>query len=240
MKKKETVFAMIPARMGSTRLKQKNLALLAGKPLISYAIRAAQEARIFERIIVNSEHSAFALLARRYGAHFYHRAAQWASSSARSDSVVYDFLTHNPCDIVAWVNPTSPLQSAAEIRQAMDFFREERLDSMITVKNEQVHCIFNGKPVNYNPNDRFARTQDLVPVQPFVYSLMAWRSDTFIRSFEKSGHAIFCGKTGFFPVSKASSIIIKREEDLFMAEAFLRLGSKKLRYDPLAREERRT
>ena len=40
MKKK--FIAMIPARIGSTRLKYKNLALINNKPLIYYAINAAK------------------------------------------------------------------------------------------------------------------------------------------------------------------------------------------------------
>ena len=33
----QRIIAMIPARIGSTRLKMKNLALLNGKPLIAYS-----------------------------------------------------------------------------------------------------------------------------------------------------------------------------------------------------------
>ena len=36
---KNKVYAMIPARLGSTRLQMKNLALIHGKPMISYAIK---------------------------------------------------------------------------------------------------------------------------------------------------------------------------------------------------------
>ena len=46
------ITAMIPARMGSERLKQKNLALLDGKPLISYAINAANESQAFDQVVV--------------------------------------------------------------------------------------------------------------------------------------------------------------------------------------------
>ena len=49
------ITAMIPARMGSERLKQKNLALLDGKPLISYAINAANESQAFDQVVVNSD-----------------------------------------------------------------------------------------------------------------------------------------------------------------------------------------
>ena len=60
------VYAMIPARFGSTRLKMKNLALIDGKPMISYVINAAKESGVFDKIIVNSEHLIFKSIADRY------------------------------------------------------------------------------------------------------------------------------------------------------------------------------
>ncbi len=237
MKKTRTI-AMIPARMGSTRLAMKNLALIAGKPMIYYAIKAAKDSRVFDRIVINSENDVFARIAKRYGVEFYKRPEQWAGSSAKSDFVVYDFIANNPCDAVAWVNPTSPLQEGEELRRAVEYFRKEKLDSMITVKDEQVHCVYRGKPVNFDIKGVFAQTQDLVPVQPFVYSVMMWRSSVFKDEFEKKGYAFFCGKTGYFPVSKLSAVIIKRQEDLMLADYLLRASSKartyKVRYDKLA------
>ena len=55
--KSKNIIAMIPARMGSTRLTMKNLALLNGKPLIYYAINAAKDSEVFKRIVINSEDS---------------------------------------------------------------------------------------------------------------------------------------------------------------------------------------
>ena len=51
--------AMIPDRMGSQRLKHKNIRLLGGIPLITRAIRKCNQANIFDEIWVNSEHSDF-------------------------------------------------------------------------------------------------------------------------------------------------------------------------------------
>ena len=48
--KKLKVYAMIPARLGSTRLKMKNLALIDGKPMISYAINAAVKSGVFDKV----------------------------------------------------------------------------------------------------------------------------------------------------------------------------------------------
>ncbi len=232
---KPVITAMVPARMGSTRLAMKNLALIGGKPLVYYAIRAAKDARIFNHIVINAESEIFADIARRYGVDFYRRPEDLASSSAKSDFVVYDFIKKNPCDIVCWVNTIAPLQTGKEVRGAVDYFLKEKLDSLITVKNEQVHCIYRGRPVNFRQKEIFAQTQDLTPVQPFVYSVMMWRSETFVKSFEKKGHAFFCGKAGFYPVGKLSSVIIKREEDLMLADFLLKAskghGRYKIKYD---------
>ena len=212
---------MIPARRGSMRLKAKNLALLNGRPLVSYAIDAAKASGVFSRIVLNSEDEVFEDIARQYGAEFYHRPPDLASSSAKSDSVVNDFILKNPCDIVAWVNSTSPLQTGEEVRQVVEYFQIEQLDSLITVRNEQVHALLDGQPLNFNEQEIFAQTQDLKPVGLFVYSVMMWRTKSFLEHFQKNGHAILCGKVGYYPVSKLTSIIIKKEEDFKIAEFLL-------------------
>jgi len=222
MVNKENVIAMIPARMGSTRLRRKNLALLNGRPLISYAIEAAKQSGVFNRIVVNSENKIFSEIAKRYHVEFYQRPPELATSSAKSDNVVYDFMINNPSDILVWVNPTSPLQTGEEIQKVVNYFIRERLDTLITIKNEQVHCLYNGRPLNFDTDEIFAQTQDLQPVQCLVYSVMMWRCNTFLKTFKEKGHALFCGKIGYYPVSKISAIIIKTKEDLMMAEYMLR------------------
>ena len=83
---------MIPARIGSTRFKMKNLALLNGKPMIAYAIMAALSSNIFDRVIVNSDSEVFRTIAEKYGAEFYLRPEQLGGSSVKSDVVVKDFI----------------------------------------------------------------------------------------------------------------------------------------------------
>ena len=234
----ESIIAMVPARMGSERLPAKNLALLRGKPLIAYAIRAAKAAGVFGRVVVNSEDDRLARVARRYGAEFYQRPASLASSRTKSDDVVYDFLQHQPCELLAWVNPIAPLQTGEEIRAVVEHFQAHALDSLVTVKEEQVHCVFHGRPINFSRQGRFARTQDLEPVSAFVYSVMMWRAATFLRHFRHDGHALLCGRVGYLPVSQLSAVIVKDREDLLMAEALLRARRRvqqgRVRYDRAA------
>ena len=223
--------AMIPARMGSERLKMKNLALLDGRPLISYGIEAAKAAGVFDRIVINSDGEIFQNVAQEHGVEFYHRPPQLGSSDTKSDEVVYDFVLKHPCDLVAWVNPTSPLQTGDEIRSVVNFFIEEELDSLVTVEDERVHCVYEGHPINFTLDGLFAKTQDLTPVQSFVYSVMMWRCKTFMEAFDKRGYSLLSGKLGYFPVSKRASFIIKTDEDLMIAESILQATGGKKKYE---------
>lgn len=240
--KRYKITAMIPAKLGSTRLAMKNLALLGGKPLIYYAIKASKDAGVFSDIVINAEDAVFSKIADRYAVRFYKRPDALVSPTTKTDTVVYDFLKNNRCDIVAWVSPIAPFQPAAEVKGAVEFFIKEKLDSLMTVKNEQVHCVYKGSPVNYRKDAIFAQTQDLMPVQAFVYSVMMWRSETFLRIFEEKGFAILGGRCGFYPVGKLSSIIIKRQEDLILAECALRASAGKslykARYDRIVKKMR--
>jgi len=218
----ENIVAMIPARAGSERLQSKNLRLLDGKPVISYVIEAAKRSGVFWRIVINSDTPVFEEIAARYGVEFYARPPALGSSETKSDDVVADFMDKHPCDIAVWVNPIAPLQPAEEIKAVIEHFAAEKLDSLITVKNEQLHCVFDGRPINFREDELFAKTQDLKPVQSFVYSIMMWRTENFMAHYRRDGFALLSGKVGYFPVCKESTIILKYEEDLQMMEAVLR------------------
>lgn len=232
------VVAMIPARMGSERLPLKNLALLNGRPLISYAIEAAKSSGMFDRVVLNSDGERFQEIADRYGIDFYLRPTELGSSETKSDTLVHQFMEEHPSDAVAWVNPISPLQTGEEVRNVVKYFHKENLDSLITVVDEQVHCVFEGEPINFKVEEIFAKTQDLAPVQSFVYSVMMWRTSAFMEAFQCRGHALMCGKLGYYPVSKRSAVIIKTDEDLMIADSILKSDEHEngfqVHYDQLA------
>jgi len=171
---------------------------------------------------LNSEHEIFRPIAERYQVDFYHRPQDLGSSQAKSDSVVADFMQAYPeADIVAWVNSTSPFQIGDEVAEVINYFVDEGLDSLITVENKQAHCLFNNQPLNYTIDGLFAQTQDLEPVQPFVYSIMMWRSKVFLQEFKEKGAALFCGRFGVFQARKLTGIIIKTQDDLMIADLLM-------------------
>jgi len=231
------IIAMIPARIGSERLKFKNLRLLAGKPVISYAIEAAKKAQIFDQIIVNSDELIFKEIAKRYNVDFYLRPKELGSSTTQSDEVVFDFLTNNMSDIIVWVNPIAPLQSGNEIIKAVNFMINNKLDTVITSKKESFHSLCDDVPLNFKIDEKFAKTQDLKPIQSLVYSLMMWNSKSFLKSYKSKGYGMLSGNVGFFEVDKKSTIKLNFEEDLEFCEAFLKVGKNTLeKYDTLLDE----
>jgi CMP-N-acetylneuraminic acid synthetase len=216
------VTAMIPARKGSQRLPRKNTALVGSKPLIQHVIEAAKGCRYFDEVVVNTDDEKVQGIAKSLTAKIYERKAEHATSEARSDEVVFEFMEHHACDILVWVNPTSPLQTSKEMEDALQYFQENKLDSLFTIYNEKVHCNFNKKPLNYDPAESFAQTQALEPIERFVYSLMMWKCSTFKETYKHTGKAMFCGKTGTFPVSRLSSLIVKNAEDLMIVDLIAR------------------
>ena len=60
--------AIIPARGGSRRIPRKNIRDFHGKPMISYAIKVAQESNIFDQIIVSTDDKEIATVSESCGA----------------------------------------------------------------------------------------------------------------------------------------------------------------------------
>lgn len=226
------ITAMIPARKGSQRLPRKNTAMVGAKPLIQHVIEAANGCRYFDNVIVNTDDEKVREIAASIKTQTYDRQAGNATSEARSDEVVYEFMSGHPCDILVWVNPTSPLQNSQEMEEALQYFQAHHLDSLFTVYQEKVHCNFKGRSINYNPVGSFSKTQDLEPVERFVYSLMMWKCQTFQETYRNAGKAMFCGKTGTFPISRLSSLVVKNAEDLMIVDciARCRTGAYKIAY----------
>jgi len=78
-----SAIALIPARSGSERVPHKNVRPLAGHPLIAYAIGAAGQAGIFERVICSTDSEEIAEVARWYGAEVpFLRPAEYATSTS--------------------------------------------------------------------------------------------------------------------------------------------------------------
>lgn len=215
--------AMIPARIGSERFKMKNLALIKGRPLITYALEAALESNAFDKVIINGDHESFRQIADEWNVEYYSRPEGLGSSITRSDTLIFDFMQScaQQDTIVTWVNPISPLITAEDIRQFLLHFEKSGSDSCITTSLKYVHAKYGSAPLNYSSSDLFAKTQDLEPVELFDYSLMAWRSSIFIDSYIANGSAIFCGRSTTYNLPAHRTYHVKTLEDFAVVSALI-------------------
>ncbi|MDD5450329.1 MAG: acylneuraminate cytidylyltransferase family protein [Desulfovibrionales bacterium] len=132
---------VVPARGGSKRFPRKNIALLAGRPLLAYSIAAAQQARSIDAVYVSTEDDEIAAVAKRYGAQVpFRRPEELAGDQVPADAAVADLVRRLQgehglnIDMVVLIQPTSPFVTAAHIDAAVELLRAEPdLDSVTTM-----------------------------------------------------------------------------------------------------------
>jgi len=226
------IVAMIPARMGSKRIPNKNIRLLNGKPLIQYAIDAVKEADCFDEIWVNSDGEPIREIAINSGVNFYKRPAYYASDEASNDEFTEDFFNNVPADIVIQVLPTSPFISAEEIREFVQKFVYNGLDTLISMVDVQIEAIYKNVPINFDQKKITPPSQTLEPIKAYGCSLMGWRKNNYLKNIKKYGAAYHGGdgKIDFFTLKGYSTVDIDNEEEFQLAESVARSLSKNRSY----------
>ncbi len=223
------IVAMIPARMGSKRVKAKNLRLIDGKPLIEYILDTVSKVDLFDEIYVNSEDKIFAEIAEKYGIKFYKRPDQLSSDTATNDEFAYDFLKNVPCDTLIQILPTSPFLSCGEIKSFVAKMVDDALDTLVSIEQKQIACVYQGKAINFDKLAKNPPSQTMIPVNAYATALMGWKSSKFIENMDAYGVAYHGGEgnTDYFELRGMSTIDIDREEDFRLAEAII-LANKNL------------
>jgi CMP-N-acetylneuraminic acid synthetase len=214
------IVAMIPARMGSQRLKKKNLAPLAGQPLITHAVEKCKQTGLFDEIYINSEDAEFKQYADDYGIKFYQRPEELGNSVATSEQFVYDFLKNVECDLLLQVHSIAPLLTADEVRNFAAAFRDSDCDVMLSCIEDQIEVAYKDQPVNFTFAEK-TNSQELTPTQRVTWSITGFRAQSYIDAVEAGGIGTYNGKIGFYPVSALSGHVIKTQTDLDIAEALL-------------------
>ncbi len=109
-----SVVALIPARAGSQRVKDKNIRPLAGHPTIAYTIAAARESGVFDAVVVSTDSKRYADIARHYGARRSRRSARprWRvrRRSTSNGSVTCSAISK------AWAGPSTASRSSVPRR----------------------------------------------------------------------------------------------------------------------------
>lgn len=139
------VLAIIPARSGSKSVIDKNIRMMAGKPMLAYSIEHALQAQNINRVIVSTDSPKYAEIAKQYGAEIpFLRPSEYAADTSLDIEVFEHALKfleaeEGYCpDIVVQLRPTYPIRETEDIDRMIDMMAEdESLDSIRCVTKAQ-------------------------------------------------------------------------------------------------------
>lgn len=118
--------AVIPARGGSKRIPRKNIRVFNGRPMIAWSIQAAQQAGVFEKILVSTEDDEIASLARDLGAITPFVRPEHLSDDHAGTTAVMQHATQwaigedLPLDAVCCIYATAPFIRSEDIRAGLN------------------------------------------------------------------------------------------------------------------------
>jgi CMP-N-acetylneuraminic acid synthetase len=211
--------AMVPARVGSERLAEKNFLLINNQSLIDNSLELAILSGCFESVFLNGDSEIFRAHAESKSAEFHLRPNHLGSSDTPIDAVINEFLLSNDSITRLFlINPPSQLLTVDDIREFCDDFIEQNVDSMIATTSLSRHAQLLGNPINFVRDAPLARTQDLNPIEVFNYSIMAWRAEVYLDSYKKSGAGLMCGTFKTFENGIRNFLAIKNSEDFQMVK----------------------
>ena len=129
------ILAVIPARGGSKGIPRKNVRLIAGKPLIYYAIRNAKQCELITDVAVSSDDEEILTIAENYHAAALNRSSALAQDAVTLDPVIFDAVEqmekreNKRYDIVITLQPTSPVLRCETLTAAIRDFIDRQADT---------------------------------------------------------------------------------------------------------------
>lgn len=220
---------VIPARGGSKGIPRKNIAPLAGRPLIAYTIDAAKAVADNRHIILSTDSDEIAAAAEAEGLPVgYRRPDRLATDTAGSREVIIDAMDHADAsgidyDVVVLLQPTSPLRSVDDVSRAIDLYRPD-IDMVVTVKecsaNPYYNC-FEPTPDGFlkisKGDGLLTRRQDAPPAYEFNGAVYVINP----QSIRRSPLGAFTRRVAS-PMPPERSVDIDSPLDLIIAEAIIK------------------
>lgn len=192
------VVAVIPARSGSKGVVDKNIKLLAGHPLIAYSIAAAQLANSIDRIIVSTDSTEYAGIAREYGAEVPFLRPDEISSDNSTD---YDFVRH----LLDWMidNEGTTPEYLVHLRPTTPVRDPVIVDSAVTtlIENVEATSLRSGHPASESPFKWF-----LLGNSGYFMSIHPDYSNEFINKPRQSFPMVYI-PDGYVDILKTSYIL---------------------------------
>lgn len=226
------ILCTICARGGSKGVKNKNIKLINGKPLIAYTIEQAKESKLFDHIVISTDSDTIANVAKEYGAEvFFKRSPEMASDTAGKLDVIRDAFVRSEehynkeYKYLIDLDATAPLRSVEDIINSFKQFINDDNENLITAMPSRRSPYFNLVEVDKSGkvglskklDSSVVRRQDAPKSYDMNASIYIWKRDTILN--EKS---IFLEKTGLYVMPEERSIDIDNEMDFKFVEFLMK------------------
>lgn len=120
------IYALIPAKSESRRVKNKNFVRISGKTLLKITLDFALDSEIFDKIVISSDKIINFLNSKVI---FDLRPRKLAKATTSMDRLVLYMIQKYKMkndDIIVLLQPTSPLRSKTDLKQALFRFFKKR------------------------------------------------------------------------------------------------------------------
>lgn len=224
--------AFVPARSGSKGIPNKNLARLAGRSLIEWAVSSAMAVSRLRECVVSTDGDEIAREAKRLGAHIHFRPPELA----QDDSLLMDSIRHfiqqrtdaeQAVDTIVVLEPTSPFRTTEDIARCLDAL-EQGADSAATFSVSEVHPERLWRQEGGRPTPFIEGANPWKPrqaLQPEAYRLTGGVYAFRVGSLPIGQSAFLFGEARLIQVPQSRCVDIDSELDLEVANARLKFGA---------------
>lgn len=225
---------VIPARGGSKGIHKKNIALLQGKPLLTYTIELALDAQLDNTdIVVSTDAEDIMDVARDYSnIHIIRRPDDLACDTASTEVALIhaidsmEALLGKKYDAVITLQPTSPLRNVETFRDFVQKYEDnDQCDAMLALTEDRTDFWIKNENGCFQRRDPSAprRRQDRTPL--YKENSAYYITDV---SVLKDTMSVLGRKVEGYIISDFEGIDINEPLDLLIADAAMRYRKEKL------------
>lgn len=150
--------AFIPVRGGSKSIPLKNIKEIAGKPLVYWTTKAANECKNIDKVYVATDSEKIRVAVETFGfdkVSVIDRSADSASDTASTESAMIEFAQKYDFENIVLIQATSPLLLAEDLEKGFIEFGKQGTDSVLSVvRQKRFHWDIDDKgnahPTNYD------------------------------------------------------------------------------------------
>ncbi len=206
--------AIIPARSGSTRVKNKNIRKFADSNLLEIKIRQLKEVKRLDGIIVNSNDDEILDIAKSCGVETVKRDSYFASNSVSINDVYVNQAEHCDSDYIMHCTCTNPLLEVETINKIIDFFfeNENKYNSVNSAHLIKEFMWLNSKPINYKV-EHMPRSQDLPDILGLNFAVNILSKKSLIEN-----RNVIATRPYLYKISSLEAVDVDWEIDFEFAE----------------------